>query len=422
MTYRKDTFIRSGQKPVGMQQQQEPAVTGDAETHKLIGEVNNTMKAMKDANAQVNIELKASMEKTGKDATAALARADALSADITKFANQLLDVEQRISEKVVQNKTPTRTLGELVVKSEQFKAFATGAAGSFRIEANTITGQEGSPPENSDTIVAPYRQPGIVGGAFRNLVISDLLPSIQIASNAFEYTKELTYTNAAAETAEGAQKPQSTLTFELQTANIRTIATFLKASKQILDDSPALAQYINQRLTYAVNFRKEGQIVNGNGAGQNISGILQSGNHTVFTPVAGDTGLDSLNRAQALVSTSDYTATAYIMNPADWSALERIKGADGHYVIGNPLGLIGRVLWGLPVLVSNSCPAGTFIVANFDIAYTILERQGTIVEIFNQDDTNVQKNLLTIRGECRAALASQRPASCQAGLLLHVGT
>jgi HK97 family phage major capsid protein len=388
----------------------------------IVNKINASIEAMKTDNAAITAKLQESTEGNSAEIKAALKVAEELSNKVTANAQAIVEMEQKLAANVMAGKASPKTLGDVVIASEGFKNFAAGGTQKFRmdVQANTITGQSGSPAENSDVIAAPQRLAGIVPGAFRNLRVADVLPSINVTTNAVEYTRELLFTNAAAETSEGVDKPESTLTFELVTTNIRTIATFLKASKQILEDAPALKGYIDTRLRYAADYRKEVQIVAGNGTNPNISGMLDSGNHTGFTPITGENGLDSLNRAQALVATAEYEANAYMMNPADWHALERLKvgTSDDRYIIGNPLGVIGRVLWGLPVILSNSITPGKFLVGNFDIAYTVAERMGTVVEMFEQDEDNVQKNLLTIRAENRCALLSNRPASVRAGNLI----
>ena len=388
----------------------------------IVNKINASIEAMKEDNKAINATMKDSLNATSEAAKTATATAEALAEKVSATAQSIVELEQKLADNVIAGKAAPRSLGEIVTASENFKSFASGATNRFKIDiqANTVTGQSGSPAENSDTLVQRDRLSGIVPGAFRNLRVEDVLPSYNTTSNAIEYTRELLFTNNAAETSEGAQKPESVLTFEKIVTNVRTIATFIKASKQILEDAPMLRSYIDVRLRYAVDYKKEAQIVNGNGTNPNISGMLDSGNHTVFTPTSGDNGLDSLNKAQALVAAAEYEATAYMMNPADWHALERLKvgAGDARYIIGNPLGVIGRVLWGLPVVLSNAIPAGKFLVGNFEIAYAVANRQGTTVEIFEQDEDNVQLNLLTIRAESRAALLSQRPASVRAGNLI----
>jgi HK97 family phage major capsid protein len=388
------------------------------ETTELVKQINASMEAFKTTNAEINANLKAAVETTGKDAKDAIAKADVLAQKLAGQADSIVALEQKLAEGVVKGKEDVKTLGQMVIKSDGFKRFASGETNKFRIEANTITGQSGSPAVNSDTLVPSQRLGGIVPGAFRTLRVTDVIPNFTTNSNIIEYTKESTFTNAAAEAAEGAAKAESTLEFTLSNAPVRTIAHFLKVSKQVLDDAAALQSYIDQRLRYGVELKLETQLIAGAGTGQQISGITASGNYTAFTPVTGDTALDSLNKAIQAVAVADYNATAIMMNPADWHAIERLKDSQNRYIVGNPAGgLLSAALWGLPVVVSNSVTSGKLIVGAFDIAHGLFRRQATVVEMFEQDSDNVQKNLVTVRGEARAALATFVPAAVQYGNL-----
>lgn len=383
----------------------------------LVTEVRNSMDQMKKDNTALMKELRDSTALAGTNSQAAVKAAEELAIKINGFANKVVEMEQKLADQVIKGKASPETLGEMVIKSESFKQFASGASNRMTVKANTITGQTGSPPTNSDTLVAPQRLAGIVPGAFRLLRVRDIVPQGNTTSNAVEFTRELAWTNDAAETAEGADKPESDLTFELVSTPVRTIAHFIRVSKQVLDDAPALASYIDTRLRYGVEYRYDAQLLNGDGTGQNISGMTDSGNYTAFTPATGDTALDSINRAIYAVIAADYAATGIIMNPADWGALERLKDNEERYILGNPQGVLGPVLWGLPVVVTNAMTAGKFLVASFNIAYQVWNRTGTVVEMFEQDADNVTKNLLTVRAENRGCLASYRPASTQYGSL-----
>ena len=387
---------------------------------KAVADMNTSIQEFLATQKDLETTLKASADASETDAKAAVNVANELAEKISGISSQILEIEQNMTENVMQGKAKVETLGKMVIESDAFKQFAAGGNNKMKFQANTIIGQEGSPLENADTIVAPQRLPGIIPGAVRMLRVSDILPQGTTTSNMLEYTRELLFTNAAAETNEGGAKPESTLTFELATAPVKTIAHFIKASKQVLDDSSALMSYIDTRLRYGVELRIDNQLLTGNGTNPNISGILDTGNNTVFTPVSGDNQLDSINKMIEAVHVAEYAPTAIILNPADWFAISRLKvgAADDRYVIGNPASALGPVLWGLPVVVTNAMTAGSAVVAAFDIAYQQWNRSGVVVEMFEQDDTNVQQNLLTIRAEARKALAIYRPASAQAGALV----
>jgi HK97 family phage major capsid protein len=363
-------------------------------------------------------------EASGAEASAALKAANDAVAKVTQTAENLSEIEQRLMDRITAggDDVPFETVGEVFTKSKEYKAVLEAAQRGvtpdsslkLRVEANTITGQSGSPAENDDTLVPTARRSGIVPGAFRTLRVRDLIPTIPTTSNAWQFTRELLFTNAAAETAEGASKPETTLTFEDQTVNIRTIAHFIKASNQILADAPALRAYIDGRLSYGVELREETQIISGNGTGQNISGMTKSGNYTAFTPSSGEQALDGVNRAKYKVIEADYMPTGILLNPTNWGAIERLKGSDNAYLVGNPFGTITPVLWGLPVVASNSMTAGKQLVADFATSYEYAERQSTVIDVgyVNEDFT---KNLVTIRAEKRGALATIRPASAYYG-------
>jgi len=365
------------------------------------------------------VEIDAMLKSAGTESKAAVEAAEKAVQELKSLGDRMLEIEQKNADAVLRGKVEeVKSLGQSFASSDEFKAFAEGRTSKARIELkNTITGQSGSPAANSDTIVAPQRQSGIVSGAYRSLRIRDVLPFGTTTSNLVEYTRELAFTNSAAETAEGVTKPESALTFELVSAPVKTIAHWLKLSKQVMDDAPALASYVDTRLRYGVELRIDQQLLNGNGTGQNIGGLTKSGNFTAFTPVSGDNGIDSINKAIYAVAAADYQATAIILNPADWGAIERTKSTTGEYEFAPNMAMT-PTLWGLPVVVTNTMTAGKFMVGAMDIAAQVWNRQGVTVEMSEADDTNFQKNLVTVRAESRLALAIYRPASIQYGSLV----
>ena len=81
-----------------------------------------------------------------------------------------------------------------------------------------------------------------------------------------EYAKENVYTNSAAivyssPDFENVTKPESNITFTLSSAPVVTIAHWLAASRQLLSDAPALAGYIDSRLTYGLKYLEQEEIL-----------------------------------------------------------------------------------------------------------------------------------------------------------------
>lgn len=365
-------------------------------------------------NTKLNNEIKKINEAAAQNETVSKQAVTQLDDLAKKYAELEQDVSD-LSQGSLGGGEARQTMGEAFSKSEAFKNFQAGTTprAKFDFQANTITGETSSNPNDTH---APFeRMPGIVPGAFRGLSILDFVPRGTTGSNAIEYTKEGTFTNAAAETAEAGQKPETDLTFTLENAPVRTIAHILKLSKQIMDDAPAVASYADRRLAYGVRLRLEQQIINGNNTAPNLGGVLAAGNSTATAVGAATNFFDYANTLKYAVIGADYQPDFYWVNPADWSAAEMVKrgSADAAYVAASGAvsytadGLVPR-LWGLPVVASNSVPVGTVVAGSSD-AMMLWERQGVTVEMFEQDENNVQTNLVTLRAEMRAAFTVFRP-------------
>lgn len=387
---------------------------------KLVQDITAQIDGIKAENAKINDALYKAATGAETDAKAAIKATEDSAAKVAALSANLLDIEQKLADKVQKGEASVNTLGSVVVRSEKYKAFAAGAGGKFRIEANTITGQSGSPAANNDIISPAQRVAGIIPLGMRALNVFDVLPQGTTTQSIIEVTREATFTNAAEETDEGDLKPQSSITYSLLSVPIATIPTWLKVSKQVMEDAPQLQAHIDMRLMHDVMVKYQNQIVAGTGTSGRIGGILKSGNHTAFTPtVTAENQLDNLNRMIEAVRVAEFEPSAIMLNPADWHAIERIKvsTSDDRYVIGNPNGSVTPILWGKPVVLSNSVTSGKGIVGDFNRSYMIWNRSGAVVEMFEQDETNVQYNLITVRAELRGALAAYVPTATYAGNL-----
>jgi len=355
----------------------------------------------------------AQQKENGKVSEDTKAAIDAIGVTQRELADRLVQMEQKAKAEG-QNTESGASWGDQLVKSDKLASFQRGETGKCRIEVkNTLTG--------SATTVAPDRKPGIVPGAFQLLTLEQFLPSLPTSSNAIEFTRELAFTNSAAETAEGAAKPESAITFELVNMPVSTVAHWIKISKQLAADNVALAAYVNIRMKYGVDRRVETQLIAGNGTAPNISGIFDAGNFTAhgYADAALGTTLKKLVLIRKIMADSwaaGYPSDAILLNPVDWAQIEidLLTTAGGQTLLrydeaGQPR------LWGLPVIQSVGMTADTVAVGAFGQAYTVYNRSGVIVELSDSDSDNFTKNLVTIRAERRLALATEIPGAVRAG-------
>ena len=347
------------------------------------------------------------IKESGKAATEAKAEVKTLSEEFEKLSGQMLELAQKQSEGYRGPAKPL-SVGEQFVKTPEFDTFRKGNSQKIRVEVkNTVLA-------DYLTTTTPQYVPGVVPGAFRPLVINDILPQYQTSTDMVVLTREASFTNNAAEVSEGELKPQSAITFNKYNVPIETVAHWLKVSKQLMMDAPAVVSYIETRLRFGVDARVDNQLLNGNGTSPNISGLLDSGNYTVYTPTSDDSLIEAINRAKYDLWALGYMADAVIVNPGDWGDQEIAKGTDGHYLYGGPGLNSGMNPFGIRVVISPQMPSGSFLIGNFRVATGVWNRESTVVEMGYEND-DFTRNLVTLRAERRLGLEVSVPAALLGG-------
>jgi HK97 family phage major capsid protein len=354
----------------------------------------------------------ATLGKVSADTKAAI---ETIGIEQRTLADRLLAIEQKGSS--MPETKADESYGAQFVKSSGYETLMkNGAKGRANVELkNTVTNAIGS--------TYSERRPGIVEGAFRVFTIEDLLTAIPTSSNAIDWVKENVFTNAAAETAEGTIKPQSSITFSTGTMPVSTVAHWIKITRQLAMDNAALAAYINRRMVYGVNLRVEAQLVAGNGTAPNLSGLTNNGNFTAHGYTAASlTGAGLLNNRFDLIgkmigdaALADYPADAIVMNTADWWTMRLSKDSQGRYLLGDPGMSVPPTLYGLPVVASNAMTADTVLVGSLSQSATLHNREGIVVDMSDSDENNFQLNLITLRAERRLALTVEKPAAIRFG-------
>ena len=371
----------------------------DIEIKKLLDEQGQAIeKAMEKFDGQ--------LAEKGKTDAETKAELKALS---EKFDASITDLAQKM-ESAKQETPVIVTAGAEFIKSEAFKQLVAGTTEKARIEVkNTVVGGSGT--------VLPTQMGGVVAGVFAPLTVRQLFNAIPVTSNAVDALREASWTNDAAETAEGSAKPESDVTFELFTTNVKTVAHWLRVSNQLLADAPAIVAYINTRLRDGLAQRIDAQLVNGDGTGANLSGLTDAGNYTAFTPEVGANLVDSINKAKYQLWAAGNMPDSVIVNPADWGAMERLRetyaSGLGEYLYGPP-GTAAMNPFGLRVVLSNHVAEGTFIVGAIAASTALYTRSGAVVEMGYVND-DFTKNLVTIRAEERLGLGVERPSGIMYG-------
>lgn len=326
--------------------------------------------------------------------------------------DRITEVEQRAANFVEASEDEQKSIGELIVESEDFQRIQKDGGGSAKIHFKTAI--VNATPSLTQPLTPGTRLDRVIKEPDRPLRIRDLLPTGRTDSNIVWFPKEDTFTNAAAVVrntsvspvvaAENVTKPESALTFTNDSEAVVTIAHFIPVSKQAMDDSPFLASYLDQKMVYGYQLTEEEQLLNGTGLTGYITGLNEDSTaYAQLSPEIASTKIDKIRDAKRQAEQANYMPSVVILNPADWAEIELTKETGGMYVFANPQGVATPVLWGMRVVISNTQTAGTATVFDPQVAQ-IFDREGLNVQVSFEDSTNFQKNMVTVRAEGRLAL------------------
>lgn len=393
----------------------------DNQLAEKIGELGTSLASIKEQVGNLATEFTSKLSANGQVSAELKEKTDKALSELGDVSTRLSDMEKRAARERENGDAEEKSLGDLVVEAAKAAGFDGASSSKVRVQADraaitTANTTVGTGRSAGTSLVPGQRVPGIIAPPNRRMTIRDLLMPGQTSSNNVEYTRETGFTNNANTVAETTAKPYSDITFEMTNSPVRTIAHLFKASRQIMDDAPALRSYIDGRARYGLQFKEEAQLLKGDGTGQNILGIQPQA--TAFNPafVPQDaTAIDRLRLAILQVVLAEYPATGFVLNPVDWAAIELTKDTEGRYIIANPQGTNQPTLWNLPVVETQSQTLGTFLTGAFNMAAQIFDRMEIEVLLSSENVDDFEKNMLSIRAEERLALAVYRPEAFVTG-------
>ncbi|WP_427196695.1 phage major capsid protein [Pseudomonas aeruginosa] len=380
---------------------------------------------------QVSAELEKASSDFSKKAEAALdeaKKAGSLSSE-TKAAvdelatefNSLTEAEKQLKAKLGEleqefARSPTNgapaardTVGGIVIKSEALKQFAASVEGGKRV---SIPVQNALISTDIPTgVVEPQRLPGIDVMPKQRLFIRDLIAPGRTTSPAIFWVQQTGFTNAAAVVPENTAKPYSSITFGTKITPVTTIAHMFKASKQILDDFAQLQSTVDTEMRFGLKYVEEQEILFGDGTGAHLDGIVpQASAFSAAFAVEQQNGIDDLRLAMLQAQLARLPASGHVLHFIDWAKIELTKDTLGRYILANPLGLAGPLLWGLPVVATEIAAfQGKFLTGAFQTGAQIFDREDANVVISTENADDFEKNMISIRCEERLALAVKRP-------------
>lgn len=320
--------------------------------------------------------------------------------------------------------SPVRTMGERAAKA--FKSSGATRGQRFSISSADVKADVKADvnvrPNDYMAAVTEY-QPDIVKGARRQLTVADLFGSETTKAAAVTYFVETAATGSPAAIAENGKYP--TITFgdpASRTDALKKIGCIYRDSDELLDDMPRLAQSIDNQADYMMDIVEEDQLLKGDGAGNNIQGLLNRSGIQTTTAASLKEAIEAIKSAKVGVkkNTPGFRADALVINDEDWDELTSVKDANEQYLAGGPFyGAYGSnngpieepPLWGLRVVATQAIEKGTMVVGAFKLGATVIRNGGRVVDVSNSDGEDFSNGRVAFRPSERIALAVRYPAA-----------
>jgi HK97 family phage major capsid protein/HK97 family phage prohead protease len=312
-----------------------------------------------------------------------------------------------------------RSLGEELVRSEIFRAFASKKSGGFVVNA------PGSFREHlmratllSTGLTSIQKVPGVILVDQQPNRISDLFMQGTTSATTIRFTSETSFTNAATAVAEEGEKPEATFALGETDVTVQKIAVIGRVSDEMIADYDYVQSFVNGQLLFMVAALEDNHLINGLGTSNQIRGVLAvSGIQTqayatdIFTTV--HKAKTKVNSTPGFVGNAD----TIVIHPSDYQNARLTKDSNGQYLLGGPsfgqYGVGGVVIeppiWGLRPIITTAIAQGTAIVGNFKAGATLYRKGGVTLESTNSDASDFKYNRICIRAEERLALVPWKP-------------
>lgn len=241
---------------------------------------------------------------------------------------------------------------------------------------------------------------------------ADLFAAAPTSGNTISYAEMKNPDGGAGMTGEGTAKTQADFDLVEAKTNVRKITSYIKTSKEALDDIPALAGEINNELVTLIKLKKDSEVLAGAGTGNTLSGVIT--NATAFTGGALALSVVTPNNYDVLVAGITQIATAevisgqpagfmanvIVMNPSDVALMKLTKDANKNYIF--PVTLPGSTsVMEVPVISNARMTAGDFLIMDSSKGNLRIKEDITLSVGYENDDFT--KNLVTILAEMRLA-------------------
>jgi HK97 family phage major capsid protein len=386
----------------------------DAAVEKLIGgldeKMSTTLAEAKKANDEL-IKLNTKFEKQVEEINT---EAGKKGATLEQIQNDVKELQAKSGRIIAAQESQVKSVHQLIAKTfeesmpdiakygkfkktyeakETQNVIMTKAAGTMTA-ANNLTGS---------TVLTYNLVPAVRG---RQAVhMRDLVATVPSATGAWTFYRQNTPVGEGSfdfQTTHGNSKNQIDYDLTQVTVNAEYLAGFSVVARQMMTDLPFLQSFVTTEMVEdylrTESFKFFDQMATGGGA---------TGSATTSASVTVEKIIDYMTN----LMTNNYQPNAIVCRPAVWGSVLKTKPNDYSIPGGVTISPTGDVMiLGIPMVActTNALADNKVIVGDWSRA-AIIQTEGLSTGIFEQDQDNVRKNVVTIRVEARVGFAILRP-------------
>lgn len=317
---------------------------------------------------------------------------------LAKFEGRL----EAMSEKAVSPKTESfGSIGDQVVKAYagQIDAIKEGKSINLETKETTIVG------DYTGNIALSTLEAGVNRIARQ---VAKLRNSMSLGTTTSKFVTYIQQTLQSSATwiGEGVVKNEGDLKYQEVSVEVKKVAGFIKISKEMLEDLAFVRNEVNTDLMETIDNQIENNLLNGNGVGANLNGIINQATAwtagTFLNTVTSANLADVVRTAIAQIETAKFMATHVVLHPRDVAKLSLSKTTQGEYTYGafvvNPV-TGDPTIAGLPIISTTWMVEGTFLVADMTKSQVRM-REGMNIQVGYEGD-DFKRNMVTILAEAR---------------------
>lgn len=326
-----------------------------------------------------------------------------LFAEISKQANET---------KGVLEVTKTESKLDVEAVKSGLESMKDGSAQGFSFEINSkadlnYLAKSTSEGDLTGDILEVDKVAGVSRDPVRSPFIEQIADVVNMKSESLSYVEVITETGAPATTAELGVISEKDFAFQEFKAPAKKITISNKHSVELLEDAPQLVSAIKGWLQEDLNLVTDTQLLNGDGTGSNLTGVIsQATTLTAGTRIDTTATINDVLRIAiteiAGAGKGKFRATHIVLHPDDVEALDLAKDSNENYIIPPFRSADGQIFKGARIIENTGITSGDFLIGDFKKLH-VGRKGGVRIEMTNSDGTDFAKDILTVKMVRRVA-------------------